>query len=37
MKAELDRLATINAKNVKVEFHDSFDIGRYIDDDESYD
>lgn len=37
VRAELDRLATQQAKNVKLEFQDSFDIGRYIDDEEQYD
>ena len=35
--AELDRLATVGAKNVRLEFQDGFDIGRYIDDEEEYD
>jgi len=33
----LDALATKNARDVKIEFQDSFDIGRYIDDEEVYD
>jgi len=33
----LDSLATKNARDVKIEFQDSFDIGRYIDDEEVYD
>lgn len=37
VRAELDRLAKVQAKNVKLEFQDSFDIGRYIDDEEQYD
>lgn len=37
VKDELELLAEIGAKNVSVEFQDSFDIGRYIDDEEVYD
>ena len=37
VKAELDRLAKVNARNVKLEFQSDFDIGRYIDDEEEYD
>ena len=37
VKEELDRLAKMNANNVKIEFHVSFDIGRHIDDEEEYD
>lgn len=37
VKTVLDQLAAQQAKNVKLEFQSSFDIGRYIDDEEEYD